>query len=57
VHKENMEKDAELAHVAAGGAAKEKGIELEREPTKGEAFLAKFNASWFGQLSMVKGEY
>jgi len=46
-----------MAHVAAGDEKAEKGVELGRAPTKTEAFMTKLNASWFGQLSLVKSEW
>eukprot|EP00983_Pelagomonas_calceolata_P061415 1146828-Pelagomonas_calceolata.AAC.2 len=56
IHQENMEKDAEAAHVAAGGTAKEK-VEVVKEPTKAEQWLEWFNGTWFGQRAWVKGEF
>mmetsp|Transcript_26606 Transcript_26606/g.71957 ORF Transcript_26606/g.71957 Transcript_26606/m.71957 type:complete len:717 (+) Transcript_26606:95-2245(+) len=53
IHQENMEKDAEAAHVAAGGTAKEK-VEVVKEPTKAEQWLEWFNGTWFGQRAWVK---
>ncbi|KAF5835955.1 sodium-coupled phosphate transporter protein [Dunaliella salina] len=53
VHQENMEKDAEAAHIAAGGTAKEK-VEEIKEPTKTEKWLEWFNGTWIGQRGWVK---
>jgi len=33
IHQEGKDRDAEAAHIAAGGAAKEKMVDEEREPT------------------------
>nr|ABB90542.1 sodium-coupled phosphate transporter protein [Dunaliella viridis]ABB92146.1 sodium-coupled phosphate transporter protein [Dunaliella viridis] len=55
VHEENMARDAETAHVAAGGTLKEKNPEDDvHELTKAEKFMEWFNGTWFGQRQFVK---
>ena len=57
VHEENVARDQEAAHVAAGGTLKEKNPDDDmRELTKSEKLMEWFNGTWFGQRPFVKSE-
>jgi len=56
VHEENLAKDAEAAHIAAGGE-KTKTEPKEKEPTKVEKWLEWFKGTWFGKRPWVVGEW
>ena len=58
IHEENQARDAEAAHVAAGGTLKEKNPEDDaRELSRGEKFMEWFNGTWLGQRPFVQGEW
>ena len=59
MHEENANRDAEAAHVAAGGTLKEKNAEEEEANAKAEMgweekFLSWAGSTWLGQRPFMQ---